>query len=118
MKGRGGLWIWLVVVGLLIATNSLIACDTGPETDLVLRLVVTIRWDDPPSFRGISATGEEYDVFVTEKTKPVFQGLCDVTISHEHQGCLRQWPAKGSQQVGLACCQFREGPQLAAIGEA
>ena len=70
MKIRHRLLGALLILGLLVMTSSLVACDKGPETDLYLRrVVISKRWDDPPSFRAIDPQGREYDIFVTDTTE-------------------------------------------------
>ena len=69
MKSRRRVLVGLVALGLLAMTSFLIACDKGPETDVNIRIVISHRWDDPPSFRGIDPKGREYDVFLTDTTE-------------------------------------------------
>lgn len=58
----------LVLVALALS-GLLVACDKGPEADLHLaRVVVSVRWEDPPSFRAIDPQGREYDFFVDADT--------------------------------------------------
>ena len=70
MSVRRGLLVPVIALGFLILASSLVACSKGPEADLHLqRVIISARWDDPPSFRAIDPQGREYDFFVTEKSE-------------------------------------------------
>jgi hypothetical protein len=70
MSSRRGLLVLVVALGFLTLASFVVACKQGPEVDLHLkRVIISARWDDPPSFRAIDPQGREYDFFVTEKTE-------------------------------------------------
>jgi len=70
MSRRRRLVFSAVVLLALLLPALLAACDKGPEADLHLkRVIISIRRDDPPSFRAIDPQGREYDFFVTDKTE-------------------------------------------------
>ncbi len=70
MSMRRRLLISVIALGLLILASSLVACDQGPKAEMHLkRVIISARWDDPPSFRAIDPQGREYDFFVTDKTE-------------------------------------------------
>ena len=70
MRRRRGLLVLLCAVLAVTLGTFLVACAAkGPEADLHLRrVIITYRWDDPPSFRAIDPQGNEYDFFVTPET--------------------------------------------------
>jgi len=68
---RRSLLVPLFLLGLLVLASFLVGCGKrGPQADLYLvRVVISARWKDPPSFRAIDPQGREYDFFVTDKTE-------------------------------------------------
>jgi hypothetical protein len=70
MSRRRGLIVPAIILLALLLPTLLAACAKGPETDLHLkRVIISSRWNDPPSFRAIDPQGREYDFFVTDKTE-------------------------------------------------
>jgi hypothetical protein len=61
----------VIVLALLFVSSLVVACggDKGPEAEIQkLRVLVTGRWPETLSFRGLDFKGKEYDVFITDKT--------------------------------------------------
>ncbi len=66
MKSRTMLWL---VVVLAIAVSLAAGCKSGPEAEIKnLRVLVTHRFPETASFRGLAFDGKEYDVYITDKT--------------------------------------------------
>ncbi len=70
MSRRRGLIVPVVILLTLLLPALLAACSKGPQADLHLkRVIISIRRENPPSFRAIDPQGHEYDFYVTDKTE-------------------------------------------------
>ena len=60
----------VIVLALLFIISLVVACgNKGPQAEIQkLRVLVTGRWPETMSFRGLDFEGNEYDVFITDKT--------------------------------------------------